>query len=304
METYYSNGKLLITGEYLVMHGALALAVPTRFGQEMQVHASDEEGILEWESYYKNDRWFEAAYDLEDLRIIRSSDKNTARYLLKLLQEAHKQNPGILHKATGIRVVNKLEFKKKWGMGSSSTLINNLAEWFGIDPFVLFFNTQSGSGFDIACARAEGPIWYRKILGSPLSQKVHFSPKYSDKLAFVYSGRKQDSEKSINKFIGTSDLCQTEKERITEISREIASAPETKDFMALMEEHENILSEIVMQPRIKEKYPDFPGSLKSLGAWGGDFILAASEEGFETIKAYFNKEGLDTVFGWKEIVRY
>ncbi len=304
METYYSNGKLLITGEYLVMHGALALAVPTRLGQEMQVHASDEEGILEWESYYQDECWFEAAFDLEDLRVIRSSNKNTAKYLLKLLREAHQQNPGILHENTGIRVVNKLEFRQEWGMGSSSSLINNLAGWFGIDPFVLFFNTQSGSGFDIACARAEGPIWYRKILGSPLSQKVNFSPKYRDKLAFVYSGRKQDSEKSIDKFIGTSDLCETEKDRITEISREIASAKELNHFMALMEEHEAILSEIVMQPRIQEKYPSFPGSLKSLGAWGGDFILAASEEGFEAIKNYFEKEGLDTVLGWEEIVRY
>ena len=33
--TYYSNGKLLITGEYLVLDGAEALALPTKFGQNL-----------------------------------------------------------------------------------------------------------------------------------------------------------------------------------------------------------------------------------------------------------------------------
>ena len=27
---------------------------------------------------------------------------------------------------------------------------------------------------------------------------------------------------------------------------------------------------------VLEGFPDFPGEIKSLGAWGGDFILAAS----------------------------
>ena len=36
-KTYYSNGKLLLTGEYVVLDGAEALAVPTRFGQNLTV---------------------------------------------------------------------------------------------------------------------------------------------------------------------------------------------------------------------------------------------------------------------------
>jgi len=33
MASFYSNGKLLITGEYLVLDGAKALALPTKYGQ-------------------------------------------------------------------------------------------------------------------------------------------------------------------------------------------------------------------------------------------------------------------------------
>ena len=36
-QTFYSNGKLLLTGEYVVLDGAKALAVPTRFGQNLIV---------------------------------------------------------------------------------------------------------------------------------------------------------------------------------------------------------------------------------------------------------------------------
>jgi hypothetical protein len=36
-QTFYSNGKLLLTGEYVVLDGAEALALPTRFGQNLKV---------------------------------------------------------------------------------------------------------------------------------------------------------------------------------------------------------------------------------------------------------------------------
>lgn len=54
VENFRSNGKLLLTGEYLVLDGAIALAVPTRFGQKMAVTTSmntDTVSRLEWESY-------------------------------------------------------------------------------------------------------------------------------------------------------------------------------------------------------------------------------------------------------------
>ena len=40
-QSYYSNGKLLITGEYAVLDGALSLALPTKFGQELNVFQTE-----------------------------------------------------------------------------------------------------------------------------------------------------------------------------------------------------------------------------------------------------------------------
>ncbi len=37
MQTFFSHGKLLITGEYVVLDSALSLAVPTKLGQKMEV---------------------------------------------------------------------------------------------------------------------------------------------------------------------------------------------------------------------------------------------------------------------------
>ncbi len=36
-KTFKANGKLMLTGEYFVLHGAKALALPVNKGQQMQV---------------------------------------------------------------------------------------------------------------------------------------------------------------------------------------------------------------------------------------------------------------------------
>ena len=53
-----------------------------------------------------------------------------------------------------------LEFPRDWGLGSSSTLINNVAQWAQVDPFELHFKVSNGSGYDIACAKRRYPIVY------------------------------------------------------------------------------------------------------------------------------------------------
>ena len=46
MTNYYSNGKLLITGEYSVLEGAKSLAIPTNFGQDLVIDTIKEPHIL------------------------------------------------------------------------------------------------------------------------------------------------------------------------------------------------------------------------------------------------------------------
>ncbi len=49
MQNFYSRGKLLLTGEYVVLDGALALALPTKFGQSLKVQPIDSQNIF-WKS--------------------------------------------------------------------------------------------------------------------------------------------------------------------------------------------------------------------------------------------------------------
>lgn len=300
---YYSNGKLLITGEYLVLHGALALAVPTIPGQEMQVEKGSKAGLLQWKSDYKDECWFEAEFSLPGLEILHTDNKNTAIYLQNLLIAAKQKNPATLEKNDSIKVTAILGFQREWGLGSSSSLINNIASWFDIDPFDLFFETQKGSGYDLACAHTNGAIWYRLDKGNPLAAHVIFDPPFADNLAFIYSGRKQDSAASVMDFLKNKVATQDAVDRISQIGKQITLVQEQNEFNTLLNEHENIMSEVLKLPKVKDQYfQDFPGSIKSLGAWGGDFLLASSDIGFENIKSYFADKDLNVVFSFQELI--
>ena len=59
------------------------------------------------------------------------------------------------------------------------------------------------------------------------------------------------------------------------------------------------MSKSINKKQVKLKYfKDYNGEIKSLGAWGGDFILAA---GPCNSKEYFNNKGYETVFNFNEI---
>jgi mevalonate kinase len=66
---YFSNGKLLITGEYFVLDGAKSLAVPTKYGQDLSFESIQEPQLI-WQSFDENGEcWLEAIFDLPKLRL-------------------------------------------------------------------------------------------------------------------------------------------------------------------------------------------------------------------------------------------
>lgn len=306
-QSFYANGKLLITGEYLVLKGALALAVPTVVGQGMTVRGRDFEtgrgGAIAWRSYYGDKCWFDGEFRVPDIEIVRASDNKKAAFIARLFDAANEMNPEHLSAESSFEVETRLSFDPHWGLGSSSSLTNLIADWFHVDPWELFKKTQTGSGYDITCARVLNPIWFRLTFGVPITQKVDFSPPFSDKLAFVYSGKKQDSALSIEQFEDKASFTAADKARITAISRELPAVKSLEEFNLLINEHEDIMARVLQLPKVKEQYPEFPGSIKSLGAWGGDFILATHTDGIEAIKSYFSSKGLNTIFSFDELIK-
>ena len=305
---YYSNGKLLLTGEYLVLDGAKSLALPTKFGQDLVVQKMKEQQLI-WGSFtHTGECWFEAVFDLQKLRLVsctfnskkEGNGEIIAETLLDILKEAKKINPSFLASENGFVVKTALTFPRDWGLGSSSTLINCIASWAKVDAFQLLWNSFKGSGYDIACAQNERAIFYQLENDRPIVEPVNFNPNFKENLFFVHLNQKQDSKEGILKFRQREQSFQKEIEQISTISDEFLKATSLIDFNKLIVEHEQIISSIIKLKPVKENlFLDYFGEIKSLGAWGGDFVLVTGND--ETSR-YFKKKGFDTVLSYSEMI--
>jgi len=299
LRSFYSNGKLLITGEYVVLDGAKALALPTKFGQKLIVdNGSGKE--IRWKSFdFDGSVWFEEIISFEAI-VNKSEDQNPVKNtLIEILHEAYLLSPEFL-KTEGYSVTTKLTFPRLWGLGTSSTLINNIAQWLNINAFKLLKNSFGGSGYDIACAQNDTPILYHLENGNPIVKKIDFDPEYAPNLYFVYLNKKQSSKSAIQSYREKrSDIAPTIV-AIDEITSDILKAQTLSIFENLVQKHENILSTILELPTVQTSlFPDFNGNLKSLGGWGGDFILVASET---DPTAYFKRKGYDIAIPYSEMI--
>jgi mevalonate kinase len=301
MSQYYSHGKFLLTGEYLVLKGALALALPLKLGQSLVVETRHGPS-LQWNALQPDGPWFSVTLASKTLDIIDYDDQPKAERLAKILKAVRLLNPAVFNE--GLHFETRLDFDPNWGLGSSSTLIANLAQWADVNPYELLKLTFGGSGYDIACATAKQPIYYQLTDGKPHTEATDFNPSFADHLFFIYQGQKQSSSKEIKEFLKKAnpvDL-QQDIEAVSEISRAVPKCESLDEFGMLMQCHERIISRCIGQEPVQKRFPDFDGVLKSLGAWGGDFILAATEWGENQVKAYFKEKGLEVVFGYKEMV--
>jgi mevalonate kinase len=299
--TFYSNGKLLITGEYLVLDGAKALALPTKFGQNLTVEKSNGNEI-KWTSYDADGSiWFDETIPLTEIvsttPFETESIKNT---LITILRTAYQLNPNELLISEGYVVTTRLTFPRKWGLGTSSTLINNIAQWFKIDAFTLLKNSFGGSGYDIACAQNNDPVLYQLEQGKPIVEAAKFNPSFSKNIYFVYLNQKQSSKSAIASYREKKNNLETQKEVINQITQKVLQAENEITFAQTLENHEELLSTILETKTVKETlFPDFNGTIKSLGAWGGDFVLVVSRE---NPKSYFLDKGYETVIQYSDMI--
>ena len=312
---FYSNGKLLITGEYLVLDGALSLALPTLYGQSLTVKET-EKPHLTWKSLDEKGKiWFEATFQLQQLTPIYpmqgtektaeeksslESDK-TIQTLRTILLEAQKLNPYFLNTNTGWEITTALNFPRNWGLGTSSTLINNIAQWANVDAYTLLWNAFSGSGYDIACAQHNGPITYQLKDSKPIVHSVYFNPSFKNNLFFIHLNQKQDSRDGIAHYRSKEVNLFSTLSQINSITQRVLTCSRLGQFEKLIKKHESIISEILGVPTIKEQlFPDYKGAIKSLGAWGGDFILAT---GNKSTPDYFKEKGYTTIIPYSKMIK-
>lgn len=315
MERYYSNGKLLLTGEYVVLDGAKSLAVPTLFGQDLVITKINEPQLI-WGSFTnEGECWFEASFDLPKLRLTSATYNSNkdggadeiAETLQNILQEARLLNPDFLSSNQGYIVKSNLTFPQNWGLGSSSTLINNIASWAQVNAFDLLWNAFSGSGYDIACAQNNTSIFYSVTDKTPVIETATFNPTFKDDLFFVYLNQKQNSRDGIKrykKFINEKSLETSKQQLICEISEltdAFSKASSTLDLNKIIHTHEQIISNIIKLPPVKQRlFSNYFGEVKSLGAWGGDFVLVTGNE--DTPK-YFKQKGFETILPYSKMIK-
>ena len=295
-QTFYSNGKLLLTGEYLVIDGANALAIPTNKGQSLKVNEIGEASQLNWKSWtHENKCWLEVNFSLPNLSVKESSDEDKAKWLQDLLLSAKQLNPSFLSETKSLEVTTKLEFPRDWGLGSSSTLINNVAQWAQIDPFDLHFKVSNGSGYDIACAKEDLPIVYSTQNQIQEINLIQLNKPFFNEVFFVHLNKKQNSFDAVSSYneIKTEIELQDCIDSLNEITNKFILARTLQEWEIAINEHEHLISNILEQETVKEKlFPMYPKSIKSLGAWGGDFIMAT---GTPEDANYFIERGYKTV---------
>lgn len=297
---FYSNGKLLITAEYLVLDGAIALALPTKFGQNLVVESGKNKEVS-WKSFDSDKTvWFETIITFDEIKNkVLIENQNIKNTLIEILHEGYQKNTSFIDDSDGYIVSTNLTFPRNWGLGTSSTLINNIAQWLEIDAFELLNDSFGGSGYDIACAQNNIPILYHLENKKPIIKKNVFNPKFSKNIYFVYLNQKQNSRKAIENY-RKKEISQDAILKINELTKEILNSKDVQAFAKAIKKHENLLSEILEIETIQNQlFSDFEGTIKSLGAWGGDFVIVVCEE---IPINYFKEKGYETILKFDEMI--
>jgi mevalonate kinase len=300
---FYSKGKLLLSGEYVVLHGARALAVPLKRGQQMTAGPARIPGIIDWRTEVEGQEWFSAVFSLDDFEVLETQDENTGRFVSDLLRACALLRPELKDAARGYSLYHEIDFDIRWGLGSSSSLVSNLAAWLEIDPWTLYRKVFHGSGYDLFCARAEGAILYSLEDDRPVVAPVNFKPSFTGQLYFVYLGRKQDSQESVRQFTIRVHSDDQLIRKISELTEAFTIAATLDEFEAVMRVHEVALSQVLGLPRVKTQFfADFDGEVKSLGAWGGDFVMVATAMPEKDVRDYFVSRGMPVIFRYEQLV--
>lgn len=302
---FYGHGKLLLSSEYLVLEGAKALCLPTNVGQTMAVkYRRSYDPKIYWKSFdYSGGLWFEATFDRWKLEPLDNTSEDAVT-LSNILKQARKQNVHFLRDDYDVYVETRLEFPIDWGLGSSSSLIYNIAQWAYVSPFELLSKTFGGSGYDIACAQSMGPIVFQNINNAPNWSEVNFNPYFKGQLYFLYLNKKQNSKEAVERFqkfeIPNKEELALKATRLTDL---MLRAIDLNEFEQIIFEHENIVSNMLGEKRVQDElFPDYWGAIKSLGAWGGDFALVTSSESYEKTREYFYNRGFKTFLPFDEII--
>ena len=300
MKKFRSNGKLFLIGEYVVMDGAKAFALPTKYGQCLFVEQNQSvQNTLNWKATKCDDSiWFEVTFELNSLQIISSTHLQLSESLQKILRQAKTLHPSFFETNLSYQCETKLEYPQEWGLGSSSTLIDLISQWIEIDPFELNQLTFKTSGYDIACAHHSQPILFQNNLIKV--EKIQLDWDFMDDLFFVYLNQKQDTQAVVGNHYKNKPKDEALIHQLSDLVIEATKVKTLAELENIFDEYQTKLGDFMQQPKVKDvNFSDYDGTVKSLGAWGGDFVLVTKREGFEK---YFKQKGYNVIVPFREMI--
>jgi len=283
---FTAHGKLLLTGEYAITQSAQGIAMPTSFGQHLSLESHQGSEHVHWEALdHENQLWFTASFNREG-RVLHSSSEAIAQKLLAFLAP-------VLHSKAwnaSVRIQTKVDFPRLWGLGTSSTLCALLAQWAEIDV-LSYRDLHGGSGYDLACSQASGAISYTLIDGEPEVLGVQL-PQVMQSVVFVYRGEKQQTDSSL-KLVGRKPFSPALCEEISQLSKAFLKANSLNELESIIEDHELLIANhLGLERAIDGPFKGIHGQVKSLGGWGGDFVMLTR---FEENRQWLESNGFNTI---------
>jgi len=307
MQTYFAPGKILLAGEYTVLLGLEALAVPVKQGQWLEFFAfstpENQPRILYFKAIDSEGlTWIENRYDLEKQVWLEPTTPELepfSKVLTKVPDEFWEEN-------RSYRLETRLEFGRETGLGSSSTFIALMAECFRLDPQKLQEEIFKGSGYDVAIACLGKPITFWRNEQGAHYRSWNIQPKLTEDWRVVFLGEKVDSRKSASAILETLANMLSEpfyKQQFERVLNIVRDADNTQSIEAALEMYQLLLAQLLdMNTPYKEfnLTPVKQGLCKWLGAWGGDMILVNNTLFEKELDFFSDFESVR----WNELVKY
>jgi len=291
-----SPGKIMLTAEYAVIDGAKTLSIPIKGHQKLSLEKC--ENAVQWISLDQDSKkWFTANWDING-NLITTSDQKIAEIIEKIFHFIGWE----LIKHT--KFISQINFPTNFGLGTSSSLIACFAKAFHIDPLKLQWSIFGGSGYDVVTAMENhATIFQLKSPKQASWEKVIFKPPFRNLLYFTYLNKKRDSRNALADYLNQRSVNQVIIQNISDITEQFIAVSSLEKFQDLLKKHEKLIADMTGQRTIQsEFFPDFGGVVKSLGAWGGDLALIASDWEFSRIKNYFSEKGYPIIIKYNELI--
>ncbi|MEL6274809.1 MAG: hypothetical protein AAFU03_06895, partial [Bacteroidota bacterium] len=133
--------------------------------------------------------------------------------------------------------------------------------------------------------------------------ELNWEPGWLEDSFFVFRNKKQNSREGIKRY-RQKEVDLSVIQHVDYTTAVILRSRPPVEVLKLLRQHEELIGQLIsLTPVQQEYFPDFPGVVKSLGAWGGDFVWAIPDYTRPVTPQYFHERGFPIVIPWKEMTK-